>query len=102
MSRPEFVTEEDIARWQDVLDNDDRLPKPLLASAIIKEVCFAGLWLAEELENSNCPEDIIVRIQFTHGRLSFGRDPWKAAQTLLDGYRKGELSFESDEDEKLN
>ena len=102
MSRPEFVTEEDIERWQNDLDNDDQLPKTLLASSIIKEVCFAGLWLVEELEKLNCPDDILIRIQWTHGQLSYGRDTWKTAQTLLEGYRKGELIFETDEDEKSN
>lgn len=96
MTRPDFVTEEDITRWLDNMERDERLPKVLLDSPVIKEVCFAGLWLCERLEQLGCPDELIVRIQFTAGKLSFGREPWEVVQNLLDGYRNNELEFESD------
>jgi hypothetical protein len=94
MSRPEFVTNEDILRWSENIDNDDNIPAVVKDSAIIREVCYAGLWLAEELEKLNCTEDIITRIQFTAGRLSFGRDPWQVHQKMLEDYKNKELEFE--------
>lgn len=47
MSRPKFISNEDLDRWSDIIDNDLTLPKHVAKEALIREVCYAGLWLAE-------------------------------------------------------
>lgn len=71
MKRPDYVTYEDIERWQDLIDNDSTFPKEFKDEIILKEVCFAGLWLVEKLQALDCPDEIIARIQYTAGKLSF-------------------------------
>lgn len=94
MSRPEFVTNEDIIRWSERIDQD--LPEHMVNNAIIREVCYAGQWLVEQLSDLNCPEDIIARIQYTAGQMSFGREPWTVHQILLEAFQNNELIFEED------
>ena len=96
MSRPEFVTAEDIARWSKEIDNDKSLPPNLSKSPVIREVCFAGLWLSEQLDTLGCPESLIVRIQYTAGKVSFGKDAWRIHQQFLDGYKNNTLDFATD------
>jgi hypothetical protein len=101
MPRPEIVTNEDIARWSEEIDNDKNLSPTLAQNPIIREVCYAGLWLAEELEKLQCPEEIMTRIRFTAGSLSYGRDIWEIHQMILDKFISNELEFE-DDDSELN
>jgi hypothetical protein len=96
MPRPDSISNEDISRWSNNIDNDTNLPISLAESPVIREVCYAGLWLCEQLEKLNCPEEYIVRIQFAAGQLSFGRDPWDAHQKVLEAYKLNELDFEQD------
>ena len=96
MLRPNFVTEEDILRWSSIIDNDPLMPKSLAATPTIREVCYAGLWLCDELEKLSCPDFVIVRIQEAAGRLSFGRDTWEVSAQLLESYKNNELIFEED------
>jgi hypothetical protein len=98
MLRPNFVTEDDILRWDNIIDNDPFMPKPLADSPTIREVCYAGLWLWDELEKLECPEFVIVRIQEAAGRLSFGRDTWDVSAKMLESYKNNELVFEEDPD----
>lgn len=102
MSRPNFISEEDIFRWNNNIDNDSSFPKSLKSSPTIREVCFAGLWLCEQLANLGCPDFLIVRIQDTAGRLSFGRNPWEVSQELLQQYCSNELIFEEEPDAVKN
>ena len=99
MPRPEFVTDKDIARWSHNIDNDVNLPKELIESPIIREVCYAGLWLREELDELNCPDSIALRIQYTAGQISFGRDVWSVHQDIIEKYKANTLIFEDDIDE---
>jgi len=96
MSRPEFISNEDIARWSENIDNDPRIPEAIANSPIIREVCYAGLWLSEQLEELKCPEDLIVRIQHAAGGLSFGRDIWDTHQKVLESYKNNEMEFETE------
>jgi hypothetical protein len=102
MSRPNFVTEEDISRWSENIDNDPGMPKSLAASPTIREVCFAGFWLCDELAKLECPDFLIVRIQDAHGRLSFGRETWEVSHQLLELYKNDQLVFEEDPDADKN
>jgi len=102
-NRPTFVTEDDIKRWDENLKNDTTLPPIIFDNPTLKEVCYAGLYLAEQLDALQCPPEYIVRIQYTAGRCSFGRDPWKVHQEFLELYKLNKLDFEPDPDViKLN
>src|SRR5271166_4643171 len=92
MSRPDFVTNEDIVRWSDNIDNDVNV-KNLVQNPIIRELCYAGLWLCEELEKLECPQILITRIQYTAGKLSFGRDMWEVHQKILHDYQNNDLQY---------
>lgn len=102
MPRPNFIKEEDIKRWSDSIDNDPNIPKDISNFTVIKEVCIAGLWMSEELQKLNCPESLIVRIQYTAGKISFGKDPWDVHQQILNNFINNKLDFEEAPDEKLN
>lgn len=96
MPRPNFVTNEDISNWSEMIDNDERIPAGLAQSPIIREVCYAGLWMQEELVKLNCPDEWINRIQFTAGKLSFGRDAWDVHINMVERFKNNELKFEDD------
>jgi hypothetical protein len=96
MKRPEIISNEDILRWSENIDNDSRIPESIKKSAIMREVCYAGLWLAEQLEELKCPEDLIIRIQHAAGGLSFGRDIWETHQSVLESYKNDEMEFETE------
>ena len=96
MSRPEFITTEDVTRWSENIDNDKSIPPTLSKVPVIREVCFAGLWLSEQLDILECPKSLIVRIQFTAGKASFGRDIWKVHQQFLEDYESNTLNFSID------
>jgi len=100
MPRPEYVTQEDIIRWDSIIDQE--LPAVVASNLLIKEVCYAGQWLGEQLKALDCSEEYIVRIVFTAGKLSFGRDPWDVSVTLLRAYELNELEYESDPDYNVN
>lgn len=95
--RPDFISNEDIVRWDNNnIDNDPRMPAGIAKIATIREVCYAGLWLAESLDKLNCPRERITQIQFTAGRYCFGRDPWEATQEILEAYKNSEIEFEEE------
>jgi hypothetical protein len=102
MPKPDFITEEDLARWSNNIDTDLNLPRLLANDPTIREVCYAGLWLCEELEKLECPNVIIVRIQETAGRLSFGRDPWDVSISMIHAYKNDQLVFDSDSNVMTN
>lgn len=95
--RPDFITSKDIAKWSKILDADSTL-KNVPNIPELREVCYAGLYLSEQLEDLECPADLIVRIQYTAGVMSFGRDAWEITLMLLDKFKKQELEFEVDVD----
>ena len=95
MPRPDFLTDQDITRFQETIQQDP-LAKQFIDVPLFMEACYAGVWLAEELEKLGCPEDLSVRIQFHAGTLCFGRDPWDVHQEMLEGYRNGTLEYEAE------
>lgn len=94
--RPDFITNEDIARWSENIDNDSKIPSFLKNSAVVREVMLSGLWFAEQLDSLGCPRDRISQLQFTAGRYCFGRDPWQAHQEFLDFYKNNQIEWEED------
>lgn len=102
MTRPNFIKDADILRWSDILESDPYTPREMLSSPVIREVCYSGLWLVEELEKLHCPESIIVRIQWTAGKQSYGRDPWETHLNILEAYKNNTLVFESEPNQVLN
>lgn len=95
MKRPQFVTDADVVRWTEVISQDSDVAV-IASNSVIREVCFAGLWLGEELEKLECPEDLIIRIQEAAGRLSFGRETWEVCQKVLEDYKNNQLVFEKE------
>lgn len=94
MPRPESVTNEDIFRWSERIDKDLAGSPALGQNPIIREVCYAGQWLADKLIELNCPDHLIGRMIYTAGGLSFGRgDPWTVHQEILSLYMDGSLEF---------
>jgi len=97
MSRPDFVTDEDIARWSENIDNDPKVPKWMADMALMREMMYAGLWMAEELEKLGCNPLLITRLQFSTGSLCFGKpDPWEVHQEVLEAYKNNDIEFEMD------
>lgn len=97
MSRPDFITYEDTTRWDEQI-REDKIPEKILEEPLLIEVMYAGLWLTEQLRNLKCPDEYIVRIQYTAGAASFGREPWEIHQYYLDAYKNSELEFDVDPD----
>lgn len=97
-----LVTLEEIAKYDQLIDNDPLIPANYKMVAVIREVCRAGLWLSEQLTKSGCPGILITRIQWTAGRLSYGRDIWEVHKDILQKYQNNELIFEEDPDEIKN
>ena len=93
MPRPDFVNFEDISRWSHKVDQD--LPEVLAQDPIIREVCYAGLWLVEQLMNLNTPTEYIDSLRFAAGQCSFGRDPWEVHQKFLEDYALNKIEFET-------
>jgi len=88
--RPSNISNQDLSRWDEVLKQD-----PLLEDNILlKEVCYAGQYLAEKLTELKCSEDLIVRIVYTAGSLSFGRDPWEVHLEILSAYLDNSLKYQ--------
>jgi hypothetical protein len=96
MPRPDHITNECITRYQETIQQDPYFPKELLGVPMIMEVCYAGAYLAEKLEQLLCPEELIIRLQFHGGKLSFGRDPWEVHQQLLKDYKNDTLEYEAE------
>ena len=94
--RPNFISKKDIDRWNALITSDKLIPASYKVMPAVMEVCYAGCWLCEKLEDAKCTFDLIARIQYTAAQLSFGRDPWEIHQMIYDQYNSGELEFESE------
>ncbi len=100
MPRPNTITNEDLDRWSEIIDNDPLVPVSMSQNPIIREVCYAGQWLADKLTELNCPDHLIGRMMYTAGRLCFGRkDPWEVHLDMLNRFVDGTLEFEMEPDE---
>lgn len=97
MSRPEFITTEQVTAWDLNIQNDSMIPDYLKNEPIILEVMRSGLWVAEELDKLGCDRAMITQLQFTHGQLCFGRDPWEQASLIVNDYAAGNLTIIKDE-----
>ena len=102
MSRPNFIQDLDIKRWSELLDQEKHIPQDLLKIPALRETCYAGFWLSEELSKLSCPASIIAQIQFTAGQLSYLSDPWEVHQLILKEYVENNLVFEPEEPLILN
>ena len=97
MPRPSSVTNEDLDKWSEVIDNDPAMSEGLSQNPIIREVCYAGQWLADRLTELACPDHLTGRMMYTAAQLCFGRkDPWEIHQDILTRFVDGSLEFEMD------
>lgn len=55
----------------------------------LRDIYFAGYWLADRLTELNAPQHEIYDACQVQGQRSFLFNPWKAAQLVLDNYKKG-------------
>jgi len=90
-----YVTLEKIQQFDEGINQDKELLQLIKQHPILREVCRAGLFLAEELEKDNCPEEFVLKIQEMAGKLSYKKDPWSVSAELLERYRKNELIIEN-------
>lgn len=95
MTHP-FLSNQQLNAFDSLIDQDPYLPDPVKQDPILREVCRAGLWLVQRLQDNECPEDYLMRIQYTAGAASFGRDPWEVHQQYLTAYLEGDLDFEAE------
>ena len=103
MPRPESVTDKDLIRWSTRIESDPLMGSAIMQSPIIKEVCYAGLWLVEKLTALDCPTQLIGQITYTAGKICFGReDPWEIHQDILSRYVDGTLIFDAEPDKETN
>jgi hypothetical protein len=86
--RPSSITKEDIERWDENIKSDQNLPEGFGKDPKEKEVCYAALWLYEQLAALNCEEENIFKLQYTAGRLSYFNDPWEVHQQVLSTYKE--------------
>src|SRR4051812_1726535 len=90
--RPDFITSEQISRWDDNIKNDaavqalmtDDIADPLH----FKEMLYASLWLNESMYEMGFDELIIVQTSIILGQESAYLDPWCVAKILFDMYVK--------------
>jgi hypothetical protein len=99
MKRPEFVSNEDVARWSEAINSDPNTPTLYAEQPLMRELMYAGCWLGEQLKQEGCNDVLIVRIQYTVGQLFFGHDPWEVAQEMFMAYKNNQLEFEFDYNE---
>lgn len=97
MPRPEFITSEQVIAWDLNIQNDKMIPEYLKNNPIILEVMRSGLWVAEELDKLGCDRVMITQLQYTHGRLCFGRDAWEQASLIVNDYAAGNFTINKDE-----
>jgi hypothetical protein len=103
MPRPDSVTNEDISRWSEMIDNDPYLDAKFANNPVIREVCYAGRYLCDKLMELKCPEDKIGAIMYCAGAASFGRpDPWEVHQLFLDQFIDGTLEFDETPNDEIN
>lgn len=99
MSRPETVTNEDILRWSEAIDNDPLLDANLAQNPIVREVCYAGQWLVDRLTEIKCPDHVVGQIMYTAAAMCYGRgDPWRIHQDMYIRFVAGELEFQVEPD----
>ena len=86
--RPNFIKHEDIERWNTNIKSDPNLPEGFADDAKQREVCYAALWLYEQLADLKCEEENIFKLQYTAGRLSYYNDPWEVHLQVIATYKE--------------
>jgi len=75
----------------------------LAQNPIVREICYAGQWLADKLTELDCPDHLIGRMMYTAAQICFGRkDPWEIHLEILNRFIDGTLEFEMEPEENLN
>lgn len=86
MQRPDFITEDQLKRWDKLLTLPD-FDKP-----VFREVGYAGCWLQEQLtaaiEIADNELDLAVN---GAGQIMVGRDPWRVAALFLEDALNGKV-----------
>ncbi len=91
-----YVTFEQLSEYDHNIDNDPYIDDLIKKNPTIREVCRAGLFLCSALEDLDCPQSLILRIQWTAGKLSYRNDPWEVHASILEKYKNNTLVLEED------
>lgn len=89
-----YVTYDQIDSYDASIDNDPYIDNFIKSNKKIREVCRAGLYLYESLQNLNCHPSLIIKIQFTAGKLSYNKDPWEIHFSMIEKYKNNSLILE--------
>ncbi len=83
--RPPFITDADIIRWNNDINQDQQLREELggilAENHALREVLLASHWLAEELETLNVSEFVMSAALHVFGKNCYNADPWQVAQS---------------------
>ena len=99
MSDHPYLTNIQLATYDLNIDNDPQLSNDIKKDPTMREVCRCGLWMIDQLKALQCPDPYIVRIQYTAGAASFGRDPWEVHREFVRLWKEGGLEFEQNVDD---
>ena len=86
--RPTFVTQNDLDRWNKKIKEDHYLPKGFGDKLEEREVLYAGLWLLEQLQELECPDNEINKLLYVSGKLSYNQDTWEVHQLAYKLYKE--------------
>lgn len=93
------LTQQQLQQYDLNIDNDPHLTEETKSNPTMRELCRAGLYLVDQLKTLQCPDAYIMRIQYTAGAASFGRDVWEVHKEFVRRYRDNELEFEQNVDD---
>lgn len=94
-TRPSFITNQDLKRWDQIISQDSLLKEEYKRNFQIREYCYAGIWLFEQLMLSSCPVSLAKRIQYFAGKNSINKNPWEIHQESLSNYENDKLDIKS-------
>lgn len=102
MNPPDFISEEQLAVWEESRpqDNPKLDPGAVLMLATMglqpksdefhKQMYYAGCWLGGVVADDGADENVESMVCQAFGQKAFfSDDPWKVAQECLDQYRTG-------------
>lgn len=102
MSLHNFLSDDKYIEYTEKLKEDFSISDSLRENPIFREVCLAGYYLIDQLQELGCPELDIIKLQWHAGKCSFGRDPWEIHQQVIQDFKNDKLEFEPDEDYRVN
>jgi len=85
---PDTIQKYEVLFQANLKDNPPDNQEPAYIE-LLREVYYSGYWLEDQLEQLNAPQHEIQDACQVAGQRSWLNSPWKAAQFVLDNYKKG-------------